>query len=268
MTLTPNTEPRPSDTFPGEVGIARCPKHGPYEAYVLNGVAMVECSKCVDAQNAARDHAHRSRYEQRMRGDRIRSLQSMAMIPALYAEACFSDYVVTSEPQRLALAICQGFLSMWPEKCVKGRMLTLIGRTGTGKTRHACTIGNGVIAEHQGSVVFGTASQILRQFHMSWAKNSPRNEEAVLNAFIAPDLLIIDEVGAKLGLSEHDVNLLFEIIDQREKAKRAVIVTSNLTRDQLIGHLGERAVDRLEGGGPVVPFTWDSYRTQKQGALL
>lgn len=243
-------------------------RHGPYQAYMLDDMPMTACYKCVDEQVAARNHASNARYAQRMRSDRIRSLRSLAQIPPLYADASFDDYVITNEPQRVATAICRAFLSMWPEKCVKGRMLTLLGRTGTGKTHHACAIANGIIAQHEGSVVFGTASQVLREFHMSWAKNSPRNEDAVLSAFVAPDLLIIDEVGAKRELSDHDVNLLFEVIDQREKAKRAVIVTSNLTREQLINHLGERAVDRLEGGGPIVPFTWDSYRTQKQGALL
>lgn len=240
--------------------------HGRYEAYQLNGTISQACPRCTDAASARADVGRRERHAQRMRSDKLKSLRSISRIPKHFADATLADYRASSQAQQLALAVCKGYLDTWPEQCTKGGALSLIGRQGTGKTHLACAIGNGVLSEYMGTVAFGTMDRLIREVRSTWHRDSNRTETQVLDSLAAMDLLIVDEIGAK-PYNEDAIHTLFEIIDQRDKEDRATIITSNLTQSELTGYIGERAMDRLQGRGPVIAFTWDSYRTTKQGEL-
>lgn len=94
----------------------------------------------------------------------------------------------------------------------------------------------------------------------SWNKNAEESEEQVMRTYIAPNLLVIDEIGVQFG-SEAEKIILFEIINERYEAMKPTILISNLSQQELGAYVGERIVDRMrEGGGAMIAFDWESYR--------
>ena len=252
-----------------EIEYARlhCQVHGAYDGY-RKGAMTQACPRCTDAPMAAELRAKRARADEQLRRAKVRALESTAGIPKKFERLRLEDYRATLPGQQLALAICKAYADTWSEQCSKGATLLFIGLTGTGKTHLACAIANAVMADHLSTVAFGTASDFGREIRSTYGRQrGDRSELQVMQALRAVDLLIFDDVGAQLG-SDHEMQMLFDIVDGRWRDERATIVTSNLNRDDLRKYLGTRAMDRLLDRGTVVAFDWPSYRGQQQENLL
>lgn len=216
---------------------------------------------------AAEMRAKREKADEQLRRSKIRALESTAGIPKKFERLRLEDYRAAGPGQRLALAICKAYADTWSEQCSKGSTLLFTGLTGTGKTHLACGIANVVMADHLSTVAFGTASDFGREIRSTYGRQrNDRSELQVMQALRAADLLILDDVGAQLG-SDHEMQMLFDIIDGRWREERAMIVTSNLTRDELKKYAGTRAMDRLLDRGTVVAFDWPSHRGQQENLL-
>ena len=103
--------------------------------------------------------------------------------------------------------------------------LMFLGNVGTGKTFAACCIANALIDKgYQAWVI--TTGDLIRK-----AGNFNTGEETFLKIRDV-DLLIVDDFGTQSN-SEYNLGLLFDIIDKRYKAKKPLIITSNLTANDL-----------------------------------
>lgn len=65
-----------------------------------------------------------------------------------------------------------------------------------------------------------------------------------MRTYIAPNLLVIDEIGVQFG-SEAEKIILFEIINERYEAMKPTILISNLSQQELGAYVSERIVDRM-----------------------
>lgn len=239
-----------------------CETHGKYTAWRSAGtptIGLNDCPRCIDARQAEHDSEARERSVKQLRQRKMRQLVDIASIPPRFTGCTFDGYVVSNQGQFRALSICRSYAAAWGDQIVKGGSLVLTGGTGTGKTRLACTIANTIIPEHMASVAFGTVSSVVRTVRATYGKGSTRTESEAINALLVPDLLIIDEIGASTG-SEHELGLLFEIINKRYENLRPMILISNLNVDDLRKFLGQRAMDRFAECGTVLAFDWASYR--------
>jgi DNA replication protein DnaC len=242
-----------------------CPMHGRYTAWRVAGApaaaGLNDCPRCIDARQAEADREGREKAARQLRARKLRQLADIASIPPRFAQATFDGYQVSTPGQARALAICRGYAQSWSSQCMKGGSLVLTGGTGKGMTRLACTVANTIIPEHMASVCFGTVSSVTRTVRATYARNSDRTEAQAIADLLVPDLLIIDEVGASTG-SDHELGLLFEIINKRYEHLRPMIVVSNLNADDLRKLLGQRVMDRFEECATVVAFDWGSWRAQ------
>src|SRR5690606_20967905 len=126
-------------------------------------------------------------------------------------------------------------------------------------THLAVGICHEVIAQDK-MAVFTSVLGAVRSIKETFRRDSEKTEMEAIEAFIEPDLLVLDEVGVQFG-SDTERMYLFEIINGRYENLRPTIVISNLAKGELSKFLGERVVDRLrEGGGKMVIFDWPSYR--------
>lgn len=259
----------PSETTRSfELAHCECERHGAYSAYRptdSSAPIAVDCPRCIDELEAARKAARRKRDDQQMRSRKLRDLHELSGIPALYADCTLSDYRVTSTGQRTALAICQGYAESWTEQYRKGGSLVFTGNVGTGKTHLACAIANAVIAEHMATVTFGTVARLIRSVRSTYGGKGRKTEQQALDDLQEVDLLIIDEVGVQNG-SDHELAMLFEIINERRQNLRPTIMISNLSADDLKKFLGVRVMDRFRESGPVVAFEWESHRGKRDDA--
>ena len=73
------------------------------------------------------------------------------------------------------------------------------------------------------------------------------------------DLLQVDDLGAE-KTSAWVLEQLYSIINSRYEAEKAIVVTTNLERDELAAQIGERTVSRLEEMCEIVPLFGRDHR--------
>lgn len=253
----------PTTCDPIETEAIVCPTHGEYQARIVR-MPFPDTpplkSGCPACQRERQERADAEAKQEALRRERqhIEGLFNRSGIPARYVGCTLDNYAAETTGQKRALEIARRYVEAFPGR---GASLVFCGKPGTGKTHLACAIGKAV-TEQKHSVLFETVIAAIRHIKDTYRKDSERSETDAVNDFLAPDLLILDEVGAQIG-SEHEKLLLFEIINERYQACRATILISNLTRDELGTYLGDRVMDRFRESGAVVAFDWASYRGKR-----
>lgn len=157
-----------------------------------------------------------------------------------------------------------------PELVEEGRGAVLLGRPGRGKTHLAIAMAYRAI-QNGYEALFETAAALLGKLHKAQAQG--RVEEA-LEEYIAPHVLVIDELGY-LTYGSDAANHLFPLVDQRYLLKRPILITSNKDPSDWgkVLHdpdLAEAIVDRLLEHGEVIRLSGKSYRqpqTEVTGAV-
>lgn len=241
-----------------------CKHHGQYTGEVRQiGSVRSEpmCPKCLEAKrDDLKERGQLSQISASVSAQsKLVSRFQQSGIPKRFQGRDFEGYQVRNEGQQRALMTAKGYAENFATARRDGACLCFTGEPGTGKTHLATAIGNHVIA-HGGTALFLTAYRAVGRVKDCWRRGSEYTEEQTLKHFLAPDLLILDEIGVQFG-SDTERLMLFNIINGRYEDMRPTIIISNLPLPGLIDCLGSRAVDRLkENGGTVIEFKWESYR--------
>lgn len=240
---------------------ALCEKHGAYterSMYLAGRWLALPCPRCAD-ETKRRDAEDAKRKQAEDRRSRIKALIGRAGIPRRFEGRTFENFRAESDGQKRALQVSSAYTERFEDRLRYGGGLVFCGKPGTGKTHLACAIANHVIQMGR-SAVFMSVIRAIRSVKDTYRRDSDLTEQQAINALIAPDLLILDEVGVQFG-SDTEKMILFEVMNGRYEDVRPTIVLSNLVREELGAYLGERVLDRLqEGGGATVAFDWESYR--------
>ena len=109
-----------------------------------------------------------------------------------------------------------------PEFVAEGRNLILSGKPGRGKTHLAVAIAYRAI-QNGFTARFVGASALIDELGEAAREGRLRETTA---AWVAPDVLVIDEVGY-LNHAENAANVLFGVVDQRYLARRPMVFTTN-----------------------------------------
>ncbi len=149
--------------------------------------------------------------------------------------------------------------------------IILLGPSGVGKTHLAIALG--YLATLGGiKVKFITAADLVLQLEK--AQRQERLETLMKRSFMAPSVLIIDEVGY-LPLQRNQANLFFQVIAKRYEAG-SIILTSNLSFGEWdVTFAGNSALtaamlDRLMHHAHLIQIKGESYRLKdkrKAGVL-
>ena len=113
------------------------------------------------------------------------------------------------------------------------------GNVGTGKTFYACCIANAVI--DKGCTAWVTTLQPLVRALCSY-----ESAEKILKRIRDVGLLVLDDLGST-ALNDFTTDKLFEIVDERYRSGKPLIVTTNLNPDDAWkSNIGMRRIfDRL-----------------------
>jgi DNA replication protein DnaC len=147
----------------------------------------------------------------------------------------------------------------------EGRCLILYGKPGRGKTHLAVAIAYRAI-QNGFDALFVTAAELIDE--LSAAFRDGRLGEA-LTRYTHPHVLVVDEVGY-LTYGTDAANMLFHVVNDRHKRKRAMIFTTNkpLRAWGQVLHdddLAQAIVDRILERGRLLHLDGPSLRTKHLG---
>lgn len=124
--------------------------------------------------------------------------------------------------------------------------LLFTGQVGSGKTFLACCIANALLKKGN-PVLFAVVPDLLDQIRSTYdtgRNNEELTEFDLLEQARQVPLLILDDLGAH-NYTEWTKNKIYSIINYRLNHRLPVIVTTNISPEDLEGYLGERTTSRL-----------------------
>lgn len=239
-----------------------CEHHGEYpgeQVQIGSKTISMPCPHCADEKAQRKADEKAAQAAQRAERERL-GLHRKSAIPPRFQGSGFDRYEPPNESAETIKGLCRWYAENFQKQMDNGANLVMCGKPGTGKTHLACAIATSAIDDHGRSALYTSATRLSRAIKSTYGGESGQSEDQAIQSFVAPDLLIIDEVGSQRG-TETELLLAQEIIDERYQEMRPTIVISNLDESDLVNYIGERALDRMhEGGGAVLPFSWESYR--------
>jgi len=225
------------------------------------GKEVVYCPQCAEEEQKAQMQAEidniRKEAEEAAKAKTARQFEAI-QIGRRFMGCAWEDYQPPCKEAETAKRFCRYFAHEFGRAKEKGISFIMAGKPGTGKNMLAALIAKDVVGQGH-TALHTTASKLIRKIRATWRDRNQDEQEAI-NAFVRPDLLIIDEVGIQAG-SETEERLLTEVINDRYEAMKPTICISNLSANELEKYLGYRILDRFhENGGRVLVFNWESWR--------
>lgn len=141
-----------------------------------------------------------------------------------------------------AVAAARWYVENFSQLYTENKGLMFIGDRGTGKTFAACCIANAIIYTNRRVFVRKMLSLLNDVGNFD-------TRAAALDDIAKPDLLILDDFGVTKN-SEHNISLLYEIIDTRYRSNKPLIITTNLGTNELknppsmeLGRIYDRVIE-------------------------
>lgn len=145
----------------------------------------------------------------------------------------------------------------------KSENLMLIGNTGLGKT-HLSTAIAGKVIERGFDVCYDTATNVFTSFENERFGKTNSKFATPTERYFDCDLLIIDDVGTE-SVTQFTVSSLYNLINTRAMNEKQIMLSTNLTLDEMKSKYGDRIASRLFGESIVLQFTGKDIRLQKIG---
>lgn len=117
------------------------------------------------------------------------------------------------------------------------------GEYGCGKTHLAVGILQGIIEKGHSGLFYNTPD-MFALIRSTYDKDSKETESGMLELLLRPDVLVLDDLGAERAtgwLTER----LYLVINRLYSHNRTVIITTNLSIDELTAQIGGRTASRL-----------------------
>ena len=152
-----------------------------------------------------------------------------------------------------------------PDFVTDGRSLVLHGRPGRGKTHLAVAIAYRAI-QNGFDALFVTAAELIDDLSVAFRTGGLAD---ALTRYIAPDVLVVDEVGY-LTYGTDAANMLYHVVNDRHRLGRSMVFTSNkhpsdwgavLHDDDLALAIVDRVLER----GRLLKLDGPSMRTRHLG---
>ncbi len=137
--------------------------------------------------------------------------------------------------------------------------LYMHGSTGLGKTHLSLAIAN-VVAEKGYTVIYDTAQNILSSLEREKFSHSNTGERE--NEILDCDLLIIDDLGSEFS-TQFTVAAVYNIVNTRINRSKPVIISTNLTGNELEAKYSQRVTSRIIGNYVSLRFVGDDIRQLK-----
>lgn len=216
------------------------------------GVRLVGCQCACAAREYEAEKKARADREKRLRIETLRAdgIRDKSLTACRFDTATMSEEIVK----------CKRYADAWDDMRRENNGLLLWGNTGNGKTFAAACIANELIDRGIPAMIT-SFPRIL---------NAGYDKQEIIEQVHYYPLLVIDDLGAERS-SEYAMETVYTVIDERYKSKKPLIVTTNLTLDELCKPKNmdyQRIYDRvIEMCTPLV-FKGDNLRRDKANKRL
>lgn len=156
----------------------------------------------------------------------IRRARISSMMDETFKAANFDNYQKNSRNEK-HLSIAKNYCKEFKKMYENNQGLLLYGTVGTGKSYTAACIAN-YLLDHNTSVVMTSFVRILQEIQGF----DREKEKTFINKLNSVCLLIIDDLGAERS-TDYALERVYGIIDNRYRAKKPLILTTNLTLNQM-----------------------------------
>ena len=148
----------------------------------------------------------------------------------LNRDECFNDlayrnmtFDMDDRPENLLSKAARAYAENF-QPALEQHGIMFTGNVGTGKTFYSCCIANAVI--DRGCTAWVTTLQPLVRALCSYEA-----AEKILAKIRKVDLLVLDDLGST-ALNDFTTDKIFEIVDERYRSGKPLIVTTNLNPDE------------------------------------
>ena len=221
--ITPNRELQPDEYFNETDHLIYCSKcNTPRQCrHELQGKVLIPSIRCKCQQEIyEQEEAQRKLHEKQME---IKHLKTSGLQDkALYDYTFSKDNGINPE-----IKLAHNYVSNWEEMKSNASGLLIWGDVGTGKSFFAGCIANALL-EKGIPVLMTNFSRILNT--LTGMHFEDRNQ--FINSLNRYSLLIIDDLGIERN-SDFALEQVFNVIDSRYRSGKPLIVTTNLSLDEL-----------------------------------
>lgn len=230
-----------------------CPIHGEYtnnriEHTLLDGsveeLPLSGCSQC-------REEEARKQMEESYETSLLQGKMASSQIPLKLQDCMVRTFQTGGDAKKVhARDIVIAF--------IKGevRSLVLLGGTGRGKSHLIASALKGCITTGK-SALYVAEREIYRDIHDTYGQSgSHEREKAVVERYSSIPVLGIDEIGRASG-TEHEAQILYEIIDKRDSRNLKTIIAGNLLPEEFDGRFDDSFKRKL--GATVIVCTWPRW---------
>ena len=131
---------------------------------------------------------------------------------------------------------CNVFRFRWFNR----KNIFICGQAGVGKSYLCSCIANELMKK--GIFVYYTTAFNMNKTFLEYCKNSA---EDLLDVFLEPDVLIIDDLGVEPIINNITINYFYTILNERLIANKSTIINSNLMPNEVLDRYGERIFSRI-----------------------
>lgn len=139
--------------------------------------------------------------------------------------------------------------------------LAFFGGTGLGKTHLSSAIARTVI-EKGFDVMYVTAISMMSDFEYQRFGSAASPDISPVSRYFDCDLLIIDDLGTEIS-NQFSITTLYNVIDTRLKTGKPIILSTNLSEDELRKRYWDRITSRIFGEFRLLLFSGIDVRAQK-----
>lgn len=164
--------------------------------------------------------------------DKIMRLRQVSLIDAKFKDVSF-DSLERTQFNEKNLKVCSRYAEKFTEMLAKNQGLLLWGNVGTGKSYAAAAIANYLLSKVV-PVVMVSFVEIIKNI-----ESKKMTQDEIISLMNSAQLVIFDDLGAERS-SDFALEKVYSIIDSRYRKKLPMIVTTNLTMDQMKGEVDIR----------------------------
>ena len=195
--------------------------------------------------------------------ERRRARSLSAVIPRKYRGVSFDRPPVTQMPEPITRVV-RRFVRDLDEHLDAGHGLWLEGDVGTGKTTLAMLVSRAALDAGR-SVAIYSLPRLLAEIRATFEADHEGSYVDFLERLTAVDLLHVDDVGAE-KTSPWVLEQLYAIVNARYEDERSIVITTNLSQDELCEQIGIRTVSRLKEMCEVLPLYGEDARAPRLSA--